>query len=145
MADELVTLQLSPIFHDLRDRLEGLRDAILRDAQPIIRREWALSVRQRFYRTGAGLQSAVDEFVTEGERKMYRLFPTAFYMIFGEYGTGRRGAATGRPTPAGYRYGPKPGMAARRFARIAVGIARPQIEKAAKERVHQFAQNATVS
>jgi hypothetical protein len=142
---ELAELQLSPIFHDLRKRMERLRDSILQDARPIVRRKWALSVHQRFFRTGAGLQSAVDEFVTEGERKIYRLFPTAFYMIFGEYGTGRRGAATGRPAPQGYRYGPKPGMAARRFGRIALGLARPQIEKAASDRARQFALNATVN
>jgi hypothetical protein len=142
---ELATLQLSPIFHDFRERVEKLRDVILTDAQPIVRREWASSVHQRFFRTGAGLQSAIDEFVTEGETKAYRLFPTAFYMIFGEYGTGRRGAQTGRPAPAGYHYGPKPGMAARRFSRIAVGLARPQIDKAAIDRVRQFALNATVN
>jgi hypothetical protein len=142
---ELVELQLGSIFHNLRERVERLRDTILQDARPVMRREWALSVRQRFYRTGAGLQSAVDEFVTEGERKIYRLFPTAFYMIFGEYGTGRRGASTGRPAPQGYRYGPKPGMTARRFSRIAVTQARPQIEKIARERVQRFALNATVN
>ena len=122
-----------------------MRDAILTDARPIIRREWATSVHQRFFRTGDGLQSAVDDFVTDGDSKTYRLFPTAFYMIFGEYGTGRRGAATGQPAPAGYRYGSKPGMAARRFSRIAVGLAKPQIDKAAIARVRQFALNATVN
>ena len=59
---ELVELQLGRIFTDFRERVEQLRDSILRGAQPIVRREWAISVRARWFRTGATLQSAVDEF-----------------------------------------------------------------------------------
>jgi hypothetical protein len=142
---ELVQLHLSPIFHDFGKRVEGLRDGILADARTVMRRELSTSIHQRFYDTGAGLQSFVDEFITEGQKKLYRLFPTAFYMIFGEYGTGRRGAASGQPAPRGYHYGPKPGMTARRFSRIAVGLARPQIDRLASEKARRFAANATVS
>lgn len=141
---DLVQLQLGKIFSDFRQRVERLQDSILKGAQPIVRRNWALSVRERWFRTGATLQSAVDEFGAEGDRKFYRLRPTAFYAIFGEYGTGRRGSQTGRPAPAGYRYGPKIGMRARRFARHALAVAKPQIEQSAIRKVRQFAQNATV-
>jgi hypothetical protein len=144
-VSELVQLQLSPVFSDFRKRVEALRDAILSDARPILRREYAASVRARFFRTGAGLQSTIEDVVSSGDSKTYRLIPTAFYMIFGEYGTGRRGAQTGRPAPAGYRYGDKPGMAARRFSRIAIQVAKPQIDAVAKARVRRFALNATVS
>lgn len=146
MAEQLVTLKLSPVFNDFRSRVEGLRDAILADGRTILRREWALSVRARFFDTGAGLQSAGQgEIVEEGDKKTYRLIPQAFYMIFGEYGTGRRGSATGRPAPAGYRYGDKPGMAARRFSRIAVAVAAPQVRDMAIQKARRFAQNATVN
>jgi hypothetical protein len=141
---DLVTLRLSPVFSDLRKSVERLRDEILEDAKPILRREWALSVRARWFRTGATLNSVVDETVVEGDRKTYRFWPTvtseggAPYPLFGEYGTGRRGAETGRPTPAGYRYGSKVGMTARRFSRIAVGLAKPQVNDAARLRLRQF-------
>lgn len=143
---ELVTLQLSPVFTDFRQRVEGLRDAVLSDGRTIIRREWALSVRERFYRTGAGLQSAGQgKVIAEGNKKTYRLAPTAFYMIFGEYGTGRRGAASGQPAPPGYRYGSRVGMTARRFSRIAINVAAPQVRDAAIQRAREFARNATVN
>lgn len=142
---ELAELQLSPIFHDLPERVGKLRDGILHDARLIIRPEYARSVHQRFFRTGAGLQSTTEETVTEGNRKIYQLVPQAFYMIFGEYGTGRQGAATGRPAPPGYRYGSRKGMAARRFARHAVAMAKPQIESANRVRLQRFGANATVN
>lgn len=142
---DLVQLQLGSIFSDFRQRVEGLRDEILADGRTIIRREWSLSVRKRFFRTGAGLQSAGQgETIIEGDTKTYRLIPQAFYMIFGEYGTGRRGSVTGRPAPAGYRYGDRQGMAARRFSRIAVATAKPQVDAAARRRVRQFAAHMTV-
>lgn len=142
---DLVQLQLGKIFSDFGQRVERLRDSILKGAQPIVRREWAVSVHQRWFRTGLTLQSAVDEFGSEGDRKFYRLGPRTFYAIFGEYGTGRRGAATGRPAPAGYRYGPSKGIAARRFARHALAVAKPQIELSAIRKVRRFASNLTVS
>ena len=142
---DLVELQLSPIFQDFKARMQGLQNAITLDSKSILRREYATNVHQRFFRTGAGLQSTIEEIVTEGNKQTYRLIPQAFYMIFGEYGTGRRGAATGQPAPRGYRYGPKPGMAARRFGRIALATAKPEIDKAALARIQQFAANQTVN
>jgi hypothetical protein len=148
---EFVTLQLGSIFHNLRQRVEGLRDEILADGSDILRREWALSVRERFYRTGAMLQSAREETVEDGgNRKIWRLFPTATnngapYPLFGEYGTGRRGAKTGRPAPPGYRYGSSKGITARRFSRIAVSQSKPQVDGMARLKLRQFAGNVTVS
>lgn len=141
----LVDLQISRIFHNFRSLVERLRDEILEVAAPTLRREQEASIRERFYRTGAGLRSLQDEVVTDGQKKIYRLFPTAFYMIFGEYGTGRRGSNTGRPTPRGWRYGPKPGMAARRYSRLAVAKARPEIDRHVKRRTQAFLQNMTVN
>lgn len=147
---ELVTLRLSPIFHDFRSRVEGLRDQIVTDASKVLRREEESSIRRLWYRTGATLESLREEFVTDGASRIYRLFPTATnkgapYPLFGEYGTGLRGAATGRPAPRGYKYGEKVGMAARRYSRIAVTAAKPQTDSLAKERVRRFALNATVN
>jgi hypothetical protein len=139
MANQLVTLQLSPIFTDFRRRVEGLRDSILADGRKILRREWALSVRARFFDTGAGLQSAgLGEIVADGDNRTYRMVPQAFYMVFGEYGTGREGVRTGQPAPAGYVYGQRKGMAARRFSRIAVAVARPQVDAMAVAKLRQF-------
>lgn len=120
-----------------------MRDEALQDSAPILRRHVESSIRERFYRTGAGLRSLQEEFIAEGMKKLYRLFPTAFYMIFGEYGTGRRGSTTGQPAPKGYRYGSRPGMTARRFARIAVAESRGEIRDIHFLKVREFAQNLT--
>lgn len=147
----LVTVQLSPIFTDFRSRVEGLRDRILTDAGKILRREEEASIRRLWYRTGATLASLKEEVVVDGVKKTYKLIPTAVskagapYPLFGEYGTGRLGASTGRPAPFGYKYGEKAGMAARRYSRIALITAKPQIDSMAKERVRRFALNATVN
>jgi hypothetical protein len=141
---ELVTLQLSPVFTNLRQRVERLRDDILNEGGQILEREERLSIRQRWFRTGATEASLRKEIVGEGDRKTFRLFPTAVskdgasYPLFGEYGTGRRGAASGRPAPAGYRYGGKPGMTARRFSRLAMTAARPQINDMVRLKLRRF-------
>lgn len=141
---ELVTLQLSPIFHGFRGRAERLRDDILKEGAEILRREEESSIRLRWYDIGKTLNSLQEEIVEEGESKVYRLFPTATsergapYPLFGEYGTGRRGRQTGRPAPRGYVYGERAGMRARRYSRVAVGIAKPQIVATAKAVVANF-------
>ncbi len=150
MSTPFVTLQLSPIFGNFRSRVESLRDSLIADGQVIMRREWQLSVRLRFFASGATLASAREEVVAEGNRKTWRLFPTATnegapYPMFGEYGTGRRGALTGQPAPSGYRYGQRAGMRARRYSRIAVAVASPQVRDMAIFKARQFAQRATVS
>ena len=143
MADELVTLQLGSIFANFKSRIESLRDNILTDGGKILRREEESSIRLRWFDSGATLVSLQEETVTQGEKKTYRLFPTATnrgfpYPTAGEYGTGRRGAATGRPAPRGWKYGDKPGMKARRYSRIAVAIARPQVVGSAKGLIANF-------
>jgi hypothetical protein len=139
----LVELQLGRVFSTFRKSVEALQDDILLDAAQIMRREEETSIRERWYRSGATLGSLQEELVIDGPRKTFRLFPTATnkgapYPLFGEYGTGRLGAATGRPAPRGYKYGQQAGMAARRFSRIAVSLARPQIERMAIKRARQF-------
>lgn len=147
----LVELQLSSIFSNLRSRVERLRVGILFDSAAILRREEESSIRRLWYRTGATLSSLRQQFITDGDKKIYQLFPTATskagapYPLFGEYGTGRLGAQTGRPAPLGYRYGDKAGMVARRYSRLAVTAAKPQIDQLARERVRRFALNATVN
>jgi hypothetical protein len=141
---ELVTLQLSPIFTRFQQRVERLRDEILTEGGGILKREYQISIRQRWFRTGATLASLQEETVTEGNRKTFRLFPTATndgapYPLFGEYGTGRRGSSTGRPAPRGYRYGDRAGMTARRFSRIAVEQAKPQVDDMARLKLREFA------
>lgn len=135
------------LFSRLREELEELRANVLTETAPILRRAEEASIRQRFYRTGKGLRALKEETVTEGQKKSYRLFPTAFYMIFGEFGTGRRGARTGGPAPRGYTYGKKEkgSMEARRYSRIAVADVRPRIIETAASVARTFARNVTVS
>ena len=143
MADEFVTLTLGRVFRDFRQQVEALRDDILLEGAQVLRREEETSIRQRWFRTGATVNSLQEELIIDKSSKTYRLFPTATnkgapYPTFGEYGTGRLGAQTGEPAPRGYRYGAGAGMAARRFSRIAVAQARPEIDRLAIEKVKQF-------
>ena len=144
---ELVTLQLGSAFRNFQKRIEQLRDSIVAEGGGILRREEESSIRLRWFDTGKTVNSLQEEVITEGDKKTYRLFPTAVsksgapYPLFGEYGTGRRGAATGRPAPRGYRYGDSQGMAARRYSRIAVSIARPQVIGTAKGLIANFTIN----
>lgn len=140
---DFVTLKLGRIFTHYERDLNKIRNEALRESAPIFRREVESSIRQRFYRTGTGLRSLQEEVVSEGRKLIYRLFPTAFYMIFGEYGTGRRGATTGQPPPRGYTYGSRAGMAARRFSRIAVASARPKVGDIHLFQIREFARNMT--
>jgi hypothetical protein len=141
---QLVILQLSPIFSNFQRRIEELQDDILIEGGQILRRETESSIRLWWFDSGKTLGSLKEEVITEGEKKTYRLFPTATsksgapYPLFGEYGTGRRGAATGRPALRGYRYGDRAGMAARRYSRIAVSLARPQVVGSAKGLIRNF-------
>jgi hypothetical protein len=142
-VSELVTLHLSPVFHNLQQRVERLRDEIVTEGGAILKREYLSSIRARWFRSGATAASLVEEVVTDGNRKTFRIGPTATnngapYPLFGEYGTGRRGAVTGGPAPAGYRYGDKAGMIARRFSRIAVTQAKPQVDAMAVVKLRAF-------
>lgn len=147
MAEQFVTVQYDSIFRNFRERVENLRDGILTEGSEILRREEESSIRAHWFKSGRTLSSLQEDVVTEGDRKTYRLFPTAVskhgapYPLFGEYGTGRRGAISGRPAPRGYRYGQGQGMRARRFSRIAVAAAKPQVERAAIQKVKNFTVN----
>jgi hypothetical protein len=147
MAEVLARVQLSPIFRNFKSRIENLRDSITVEGGKILRRETESSIRLRWYDSGKTLNSLEEEVITSGESQRYILTPTATsakgapYPLFGEYGTGRRGAATGRPAPRGYRYGDSKGMKARRYSRIAVGIAKPQVIASAKGLIANFTVN----
>ncbi len=144
MSEQLATVEYGKIFlKSLRTLLEATRDEALSESATIIRREEEASMRQRWYRTGASVESLQDEVISEGDKKAYRLSPTTFYSIFGEYGTGQRGRETGEPAPVGYTYGPSRGMAARRFSRIAIANARPQIEDVWRLKVRELAAGLT--
>lgn len=140
MSEQLARIEFGKIFlKSLRREVEQARDEALTDSSKILRREVESSIRQRWYKLGRTLESLDDDVIDDGDRKTYRLIPTAAHAIFGEYGTGRRGAATGQPAPKGWKYGDKPGMEARRFSRIAVGVARPQVEDVFRLKVRELA------
>lgn len=147
MAEVLARVQLSPIFRNFKSRIEDLRDSITVEGGKILRREVESSIRLRWYDTGKTLNSLEEEVITQSESQRYILTPTARsesgapYPLLGEYGTGRRGAQTGRPAPRGYRYGDRAGMKARRFSRIAVGIVAPQVVASAKGLIANFTVN----
>ncbi len=141
---DFVTVRIPSFLTDFSEQIEDLRDKILDQTAPILRREEEASIRSRWYRIGTTLKSLKEETVTEGPKKIYRLRPTTFYAIFGEFGTGRRGAQTGGPPPRGYHYGSRPGMTARRFSRIAVQQAGPKVIETAQQIVNAYARNVTV-
>lgn len=144
MSDEFVTVQYGKIFlKSFRDEVEQTRDEGLKEGAPILRREVERSIRERWYLLGRTLGSLDDDVISEGDRKSYVLSPTAKHAVFGEYGTGVRGRATGQPAPKGWEYGDKPGMTARRYSRIAVGIARPQVDDVFKLKVRELAARLT--
>lgn len=142
MSGELVVLQLGRIFDSYERRLRAMQRDSLTTSGKILRREQDASMRRRWYRTGASVESLSDEVIDEGEKSTYRLTVGTFYSIFGEYGTGQRGAATGQPAPPFYRYGSKPGMAARRFSRLAIDAAKPQIRDLHLLELREFAKDA---
>jgi hypothetical protein len=147
VADELVTVQLGPIFRNFQSRILSLRDRITTEGGKILRQEEEASINLRWYDSGRTLRSLQEQFITEGTTRIYRLSPTATskrgapYPLFGEYGTGREGARTGGPAPAGYTYGDSKGMRARRFSRIAVAQARPRVAAKASELMRNFTTN----
>lgn len=144
MSDQLVRIKFGKIFlKSFRREVEQMRDEALTDSTQIIRREEESSIRERWYLLGRTLESLEEEVIDDGDRKTYRLSPTAPHAIFGEYGTGRRGAATGEPAPRGWDYGDQPGMEARRYSRIAVGLARPQVEDVWRLKVRELAASLT--
>lgn len=147
MADQLATVHLAPIFRNFRQQAERLQTEIVTEGGKIVRREVEASMRQRWFRSGKAVSSLTEDVVSEGNTKTYRLVPTATskrgapYPLFGEYGTGLRGRLSGRPAPRGYHYGDKPGMRARRFSRIALTIAEPQV----KTKAEQLINNLTIN
>lgn len=144
MSEQLARVEFGKIFlRSFRREVERAQDEALTEGAKILRRELESSIRQRWYDTGATLGSLDEAIIDTGDTKTYRLSPTTFYAIFGEYGTGRRGAATGRPALVGYRYGPRQGMTARRYSRIAVGIARPQVGDVFRLKVRELAASLT--
>jgi hypothetical protein len=141
---DFVQVTVSPFFANFRQLVEELRNDVHEESSSILRKEEEQSIRARWYRLGRTLRSLQEQDTASGARRIYRLFPTAKHAIFGEYGTGRRGAATGKPAPPGYKYGDKPGMEARRYSRFAVQSARPKIIKASRDLAREFARNVTV-
>jgi hypothetical protein len=144
MAEQLVTVELGSIFRNFKQRIEKLRDDVTSEGGAILRREEVASIRSRWYDNGHTLRSLEEKIDTENDARVYRLFPTATskrgapYPFIGEYGTGQAGARTGGPAPAGYVYGSGAGMAARRYSRIAVQVAKPQIVANAKQLIANF-------
>lgn len=144
MSEQLATVQYGKIFlKSFRGEVEQVRDEGLAEGASILRREVESSIRERWYAIGRTLNSLEDDVITEGDKKTYQLIPRAAHAIFGEYGTGVRGRATGQPAPKGWEYGNKPGIAARRFSRIAVGIAQPQINDVFRLKVRELAARLT--
>lgn len=140
MSEQLATIEYGKIFlKSFRREIEQMRDEALNESAQILRREEEASIRARWYLLGRTLESLEEEIIDEGDKKTYRLSPSAPHGIFGEYGTGQRGKETGQPAPTGWTYGSQPGMEARRYSRIAVGVARPQIEDVWRLKVREFA------
>jgi hypothetical protein len=140
---ELATVTYSPLFRTLGPATRAFCDVVLAESATIVKREEQAHIRRLWYRTGATLNSLAERTVDEGQKRIYQLFPTTFYAPFGEYGTGRAGASSGRPAPRGYVYGQSKGIVARRYSRLAVTAAKPQVDARAAELARRFAANMT--
>jgi hypothetical protein len=128
MSTPLARVQYGRIFDNYERNLRRLQSEALKESGGVLKRYLETSMRARWYRTGASVESINEgEVTTEGNKAQFTLTVGTFYSIFGEYGTGQRGAATGQPAPPFYKYGSKPGMSARRFSRLAIETARPEI------------------
>lgn len=138
----LTEVQISAIFREFRRDVLEFRDEALKSAGQILEQESRLSVRQRFYRTGAALRSVEHRTTEEGERKTYEQFSELFYFRFGEYGTGRRGRLSNVPHPASYQYGDRPGMTARFMLGTALRIAKPRILRQFRIFTNKFVKKA---
>ena len=135
---QLVTIEYGSVFSNFESRIRALQSQIVIEGGKILRQEEEESIRLRWYDKGVTLRSLKEEFVEDGDTKIYRLFPTATnrgfpYPTAGEYGTGREGARTGQPAPSGWVYGNSRGMRARRYSRIAVAQAKPRVIAQASE------------
>lgn len=144
MSEPFVTVTVSKTITEFRPLIENFRDEVLEETAPILRKAEEASIRARWYRLGRTLRSLKEDVESKGGHRIYKLFPTAPHAAFGEYGTGRRGAVTGRPAPRGWKYGDRSGMEARRYSRLAVVSARPKILQTARGMASRFARNVTV-
>jgi len=141
---EFATVHYGKVFDTFEQRLRAMQAETLKDSGTVMRREVESSMRARWYRTGASLGAlGKGEVISEGSKLIWRLTFGKFYDIFGEYGTGQRGSASGQPAPKGYTYGDKPGMTARRFGRLAIDTAAPQIRDLHLLAMRQFAGGVT--
>jgi hypothetical protein len=144
VSTPIATVQYGKVFDSFEQRLRTMQTNALADSGNVLRREVETSIRARWYRTGASLGALGKGEVTSEDNKLtYRLLFGKFYDVFGEYGTGRRGAASGQPAPKGYTYGDKPGMAARRFGRLPIDATIPQIRDLHLLAAREFARGVT--
>jgi hypothetical protein len=146
MSTPLAHVQYGRIFDNYERDLRRLQSEVLKESGGILRRHLESSMRIRWYRTGASVESISEgEITTEGDKARFALTVGTFYSIFGEYGTGQRGAATGQPAPPFYKYGSKPGMSARRFGRLAIETARPEIHDLQLLKLRELGKGMTVA
>jgi len=66
VADELVKVELGPIFYNFESRILSLRDRVTTEGAKILRQEEEASIRLRWYDSGKTLRSLQEEFATEG-------------------------------------------------------------------------------
>lgn len=131
MADQFVQVILPNWLRGsfFKDKILQWRKTALEAAGKVLDRESHTSVRERFYRTGVAESSLENQIVSTVNANVlsYEQFSELYYFRFGEYGTGRRGEASGVPHPASYEYGDVAGMSARFMLGNALQVATPQI------------------
>jgi hypothetical protein len=114
----------------LRARIERVMlEEAPRDASDVLLNYVRASIRFRAFRTGALQRSPEERFERRGLRGASSVFSDLYYAKFVEFGTGRRGAASGATPPPGYAYGPRAGMTARQPFALGLKAARPEIVK----------------
>jgi hypothetical protein len=146
MSTPLARVEYGKIFDNYERNLRRLQSEALKESGGVLKRHLETSMRARWYRTGASVESINEgEVTTEGNKAQFTLTVGTFYSIFGEYGTGQRGAATGQPAPPFYKYGSKLGMSARRFSRLAIETARSEIHDLHLLKLRELGKGMTVA
>lgn len=134
-------IQIPFALKTLKSRLLAAHSEAVTDSEIVLKRFVASSIRARWYRTGASLR-AMDTQSQAGDGKGFAVaFSGMFYDVFGEYGTGKRGAAN-RPAvvPAGWRYGSVPGMRARYAFHAGLDEAMPEIMQVFRDKMRRWSQ-----
>lgn len=135
-----ITVTIPNALLTLRQRFDAALAASLATGRDVLAAFVTQSLRARWYRTGFSIRNYLAQAIQRRNGGRIQVVSGAPYDAFGEYGTGRRGAASGvTDRPASWRYGTVAGMTARRQFTRGLEAASPAIVAAINRRMQSFA------